>query len=101
MRGIKVVLKKIKEKTRIHSSRMRTVRCSGRLVGRGSAQGGGSAWGCLPRGVSAQGGLPEGVSSWTGLSAQEEVSAWGGVYTAPPVDRQTPVKIFANFVCGR
>ena len=34
-------------KTRMHSSRMCTVRCSGRRGG-----------GCLPGGVSVQGGLP-------------------------------------------
>ena len=39
-------------KTRMHSSRMRTVGCSGHLLG----GGGMSAWGCLP------GGLPRG---WT------------------------------------
>ena len=44
-------------KTRMHSSRMRTVLCSGHLMG-----GGGSAWGDLP-GV--------GVSAWGG-------STWGG-----------------------
>ena len=41
----------------MHSSRMRTVHCSGRLGGGGSAQGGiclqgVSAWGCLPRGCT-------------------------------------------------
>ena len=38
--------------TRMHASRMRTVRCSDRL-------GGWGAWG-----VSAQGGFPRGVSAW-------------------------------------
>ena len=45
-------------KTRVHSSRMRTLRCSGRLAGVGvSAQGwclvrvGGLPRGCLPRGL--------------------------------------------------
>ena len=48
--------------TRMHSSRMRNVHCSGCLaweVGV-SAQGGG----CLPRGVSAWGCLPGGVCLW-------------------------------------
>ena len=47
--------------TRMHTSRMRTIRCSGRHLGGGlsvrevSTQGGVSAWGGLPRKVSAQG----------------------------------------------
>ena len=46
------------KKTRMHSSRMRTVRCSGRrgdvCLGAGVCLGGGCLpWGCLPRGVSA------------------------------------------------
>ena len=69
----------------MHSSRMRTVRCSRRLLGgvcpgRGSAQGvsaQGSAWGvCLPRaGVSAHG-----------------VSAQRGVDLPPPVDRMKTLR---------
>ena len=57
-------------KTRMYSSRIRTVRCSSHLLGGGclpsreSAQGG-----CLP-GTSTQGGLPGGVSA-------QEVSAHG------------------------
>ena len=55
-------------KTRMHSSRMRTICCSGRLGGGGVCLGVVSAKGCLPGG----GGVcPGGVS---------------------PVDRQTPVK---------
>ena len=37
--------------TRMHSSRMRTVRCSSRLLG-----GGLPSWGCLPQGGVCQGG---------------------------------------------
>ena len=58
----------LKVLTRMHSSRMRTVRCSVHL-GVGSLPGGVSWKGCLPRGVSTQ-----------------------GVYTSPPVERQTPLK---------
>ena len=52
--------------TRVHSSRMRTVRCSGHLSGDvypgGCLPGGVSARGCVPRGVCAQGGVcPGGV----------------------------------------
>ena len=63
------------------SSRIRTVRCSGRLLERGVYPGGM---------VSAPGeSLPGGcVSAWEGECLP---SAWGGVYT-PPLDRQTPVK---------
>ena len=53
---------------RMHSSRMRTVRCSGRR-GRG----------CLPRGVSAKGDLPRG-----GCLPQFMLG-----YTHPPVNRIT------------
>ena len=45
--------------TRMHSSRMRTICCSGHLIG-GVCPGGVSAWGCLPNGVSARGCLPGG-----------------------------------------
>ena len=66
-----------KQQTGVHSSRMRTVRCSSRL----------------PGGVSGQWGM-----SGPGVSACQ------GVYTFPPlVDRQTPVKTspFHNYCCGR
>ena len=52
--------------TRIHSSKMRTVRCSGRLGG--------------------------GVSAWEGMSAQRGICQGGGSAQAgvfPPVDRMT------------
>ena len=49
-----IVSAEIYFKTRMHSSRMRTVRCSDRL-------GGGQPGGCLPRGVSAQEGVCLGV----------------------------------------
>ena len=66
-------------KTRMHTSRMRAVRCSSHLAAGGVWRGGVSARGvCLPGGgVSAQGGiclgggLPRGVSAW---------GVWGGVY---------------------
>ena len=59
-----IFLEKCKKKTRMHSSRMRTVHCSGRLMGV-----------CLPEEVC----LPWG-SGRRGVSAQEGVSAQG-VYT--------------------
>ena len=49
-----VVGSKHNTKTRMHSSRMRTVRCSSRLLGGGSGPGGV----CLPGGSACQGGLP-------------------------------------------
>ena len=60
-----------KFQTRMHSSRMYTVRCSGRpwwcLTG-GVSTGGVCPGGCLPRGVSAQSGcLPRGVSVCQGV----------------------------------
>ena len=81
----------------MHSSRMRTVRCSGRLRGV-AAQGG-----CLPKGISAQRwclpreGICPGRVSAQGVSAQG-LSAWGclpgGVSawgcTTPWTQRQTP-----------
>ena len=54
-------------KTRMHSSRMRTVRCSDHLGG----GGGGGVWGSA-QGVSSWGGLPEG-----GVCP-------GGVHLPPP-----------------
>ena len=62
MRDIKIYVV-----TRMHSSRMHTVRCSGRLGG------------CLPGGL-----CPGGVCQ--GVSAQREVSAWRGGC----LPRQTP-----------
>ena len=81
----------------MHSRRIHTVRCSGRLGGEGE--------GCLPRGVSAPGMaaweqcvcpggclgavclsggcLPREVCVCPGVSAQE-VSAWVGVYPPDP-----------------
>ena len=64
----------------MHSSRMRTVRCSDRL---GGLPGGGVCLGCvclggfLPSGVSSQGG----VSTWGCLPRR--------VYSSPPRDRIT------------
>ena len=77
--------------TRMHSSRMRTVRCSGHLGGGGFlpmgclggvclggicpvglfAQEGVSAWGSVCPGESVQGCLPRGVSAWGCLSMEE------------------------------
>ena len=81
-----------KTKTRMHSSRMRTLRCSGDLP----------RVGCLPReGVSSEGV----VCAGGGVSAQEGgVSAWGvsargvsapvhaGIHTPQWTEWQTPVK---------
>ena len=85
--------------TRMHSSRMRTVRCSGHL-------GGGCPGGCLPGGMSAlgrvsargclaggvlQGVSGRGVSVWVGVCVCQGVSAWGSVSLGdvhlPLVDR--------------
>ena len=87
----------------MHSSRIRTVRCSGSVSARGVSTwpagcllgwgGGCLSWGCLP----GQGGvcLARGVSAWPGgVCLARGVSAWPGgclprwVYTSPPnVDR--------------
>ena len=71
----------------MHSSRMRTVRCSGHLGEGGSARGGSaqvgclpgvSTWRCLSRGVSAQGCLPRGVSAHEGcLPRKGCLPRWG------------------------
>ena len=58
--------------TRMHSSRMRTVRCSSRLL-----------WGVCPGGVSAQGVSTQGVSDWGGMSARGCLPDT----PPPPVDR--------------
>ena len=48
-------------KTRMHSSRMRTIHCSGHRGGRGGVcLGGFCLWGCLPRGCLPRGCLPRG-----------------------------------------
>ena len=57
-------------RTRMHSSRMPTVRCSGRLLGKGVSASGG-VW------VSAHG-----VSAW-GVFAHRGVSAWGSARHPP------------------
>ena len=74
--------------TRMHSSRMHTVRCSGRLM---------IGEGCLPRvgcllrvGVCPGGVCPVGCVHLP-MSAWERASARRGVHL-PPVDIQTPVK---------
>ena len=88
--------------TRMHSSRMRTVRSSGRLM-----KGMSFYEGCLPRGCLSWGGgvcLGERVSAQRrGVDPREEVSAQG-VYTSRLLtESQTGVKTlpFHNFVCGR
>ena len=70
-------------RTRMHSSRMRTVHCSNHLLG-GVCPGVGGV--CLGRGVSAQRGClprravcPEGLSAQRGVCLGRGVSAWGGV----------------------
>ena len=74
------------QRTRMHSSRMRTVRCSGRRVGGERGVSGG----CLPGGVCLEGCLP----GERGVSAPVH----GGVHTPLPLWRewQTPVK--TNYV---
>ena len=77
-----------KNKTRMHSSRMRTVHCRGRLPRLGVCPGGclprgclpkgvclgegvclGSAWGCLSRGCLPGGCLPRGLYTLPGPKA--------------------------------
>ena len=112
------------ELKRMHSSRMRTVRCSGRVGGgclpRGvSTQGelsgyggiclGVSAWGCLPRGCLPKGGcLRRGGISLGGVCL--EGFAWGvcqggGCPARHPLwtESQTGVKTLPlrNYCCGR
>ena len=73
----------LKSETRMHSSRMRTVRCSSRLLGGGVCLGGV----CLERWVSAQG---EGVFAWEGgVSAQRGCLPSACWDTHPPVNRMT------------
>ena len=57
-------------KTRMHSSSMRTVRCSGRL-----------GWWCLPRGCLSRGCLPRGGGVWLGSVCRG--GCLPGVYTSP------------------
>ena len=84
-------------KTRMHSSGMRTA-CLLTVSQHALHRGGGVCpGGCLPGGVYL-GGLPWGVSAQRGcLPRGEEVSAGGypsmqWARQTPPVDRQTPVK---------
>ena len=83
--------------TRMHSSGMRTVRCSGRLPG------GVSAWRVSARGGLPRGSLPSEVSACGGVSAQGRGCLPRGGVHLPPVDRQTLVKTwpFPNYCCGR
>ena len=76
--------------TRMHSSRMRTVRCISRLLGAVSARGGvcPGGVGCLPGGMSARGVSAQGdacVCPGGGICLG--VSAQGGVYQTPPMNR--------------
>ena len=106
--------------TRMHSSRMGTVRCSGRLMwGAGvsarevsvqvGVSWGGLSRGCLPGGCLSEGCLPEGVSAcwvsaWGGVWPSSGVSARGCVHLPPCQNSwQTLVKTlpFRNFICGR
>ena len=92
--------------TRMHSSRMCTVRCSGRLLWRDCVCPGGclakgqwclpggvcpDAWGgCLPRGCLPGGCLPRvGVCPWGVVS--DQLHRGGGVCQTPPVNRLTDV----------
>ena len=97
--------------TRMHSSRMSTVRCSSRLLG-GLCPGDLSAWG-----VSACGGLPSGFLTRgclpRGLSAQEGGVCLGGYLPGggclldtqlPSVDRMTDAcenNTLPQLCCGR
>ena len=90
----KHVSKKKQISTRMHSSRMRTVRCSRRLLGEGCLPAKGlylPKWGVSPRGwLPARGCLPTRGSVYLGgLPAKGRLPAWGasvcqgGVYTSP------------------
>ena len=69
---------------RMHSSRMRTVRSSGRILGRGGG-GGVCSGGSAPRGVSA----PSGCLCSGGVSALGGCLLLGGVVSQHAL-RQTP-----------
>ena len=101
-----LLLFRLKYKTRMHSSRMRTARsltvCRGLLSGWGvCSRGRGCAGGCargevcegVPEGVCQRGGVPEGGVPG---GVPEGVWSWGGVVsqhalrqTPPPVNRMT------------
>ena len=70
--------------TRMHYSRMHTVRSSGRILGGGSASGMSAPGGCLLlEGVSAPGGVcSQGVCSWgDGGVCSGGMSTLGGVWS--------------------
>ena len=70
--------------TRMHSSRMRTVCCSSRLLGVGGPV-------CLPRRVYLQEvSASQGVSAWAVSACQEGVYLPGGGCT-PPLCEQTDI----------
>ena len=77
--------------TRMHSSRMRTVRCRSRLLWGGVCLGVSAQGGVGPEvsasGVSAQGVSAQGVSA-QGVSAQGCLPK-GGIWQTPPVNRMT------------
>ena len=94
--------------TRMHSTRMRTVRPLVDRMLESASRGGSGPGGCLlqgglvPGGVSAPGGFGPG-----GMSAPGESGPGGGISQhalrqTPPVDRHTPVKIlpWPNFVAA-
>ena len=71
--------------------------CGGVCSGGGCLLGDLFQGGCLPTGnvclgVSTQGGLPGGGGCLPGCVCPGGSAFWLGVYTHPPVDRQTPVK---------
>ena len=71
------------------SSKMRTVRCSGRLGEGCLPRGGVCLEGVCPRGMSAQGGCLARGCLARGSVCPGEVCAQGGVHLHPPVDRMT------------
>ena len=92
--------------TRMHSSRMRTVRCSDRLAGGGiSPWGVSSKGGCLPRGQCLPRGwcLPGGVCPGGVCLVRVCISACnGGRHRLPWTDRHLYRTLpFRNYCCGR
>ena len=82
--------------TRMHSSRMSTVRCSSRLLGRGGVSAGGVCPGGVCQGVSARavsagGCLPGAVCQGSVWPGSRGVCPGGVVYQGctPPVNRMT------------
>ena len=114
-------------RTRIHSFRMHTVRCSGSLLEGSAWRGGGClpSGGCLPRRVSAcqEGVCLPGAVCQAGVGLQGGVCRGGGICLGSicqagvclgkctlrpplPMDRILDTSLrkhdpFRNFVCGR